>query len=369
MKKQNLFLIFVLIVICFYIFILYVPKNYEIDYIINKVKINEKYNKSEKQYEFIFSYQNREYPLIVDGKYEIKQKHINSVDLVQGGSDTCLNITYKDVIYYVCSDDNGLKDYRLIDSDLYDEFYPKVDESRLIEVYDSIEIYDKSNIYLIWNYNGYINISDNNSKVKLFEKEKYTSTNSYQVNNYLIVPDYDSEYYFKKLYVYDIFTCKYKTFSFDYEISYNLLYMGIYKNKVYFLDLKNSNEFVIDLKNFTLKLINELDNNGLYYNGEKLVSVKVDSLVKNEEVFPKNINKYNYIIDNDKLYQVINGYKIMVSNRKITSIVGQVNDTVYYLVEDTIYSFNYNHGERIVLRNKEWLFNYKNQVFVFNKNV
>lgn len=367
MKKQKLFLIISLIIIVIYIIILNIPKNYQIDYIINKVKIKEKYNKKQNQYEFIFTYQNQEYPLIIEDKYEIKQKHITNIEIKEDKQDTCLNITYKEKIYYICSDINGLKDYRLINQQLYEATYPTQEENNLEETYETIEIYDKNNIYLIWNYNGYISLNNKNTKIKLFQNEKYTSTNTYQTQNYLIIPNYDTEYYFQKIYIHDIDTNKTKIIQFDYEISYNILYLGTYKNKVYILDLKNKNEYELNFKKSTIKLINEKNNNGLYYNGEKLVTIKVDTLVKNAEKFPEKINKYNYILQDNTLYQEINGYQVKVSNHQITSIITQINDTIYYLVDHTIYSYNYNQGEKKLLKNREWKFNYINQIFIFNK--
>ena len=41
MKKQKRFIILIFIIVIIYLIILYVPKNYETDYIINKVKVNE----------------------------------------------------------------------------------------------------------------------------------------------------------------------------------------------------------------------------------------------------------------------------------------------------------------------------------------
>lgn len=366
MKRLVRFLLFIFVIIFVYIIVLIVPRDYEVDYIVNRVKINEKYNKELKRYEFVFVYDSREYPLVIDGGYSFRQKHISNIDINEDNQDTCLDITYNDSFYYICSDSDGLKDYRLVNSDLYDSNYPVVNNNSLIVSYNGIDIYDKSNVYLIWNYNGYIRIGDSNSKLELFDVEKYTSSYSYQSGNYLVIPDYDSDYFFKMFYVYDVLSNKLKSIEFDYEISYNLLYLGTYKNCFYFLDLKNKNEYVINFKNYSIKLINENDNDGLFYNGDKLVVEKVDTLVKNEEKFPEEFNKYSYLLDNNCLYQVINGYRVRVSNLSITSIISQIGDTVYYLVDDCLYSYSYSDGERLLLRYKEWKFNYRNQIFIFN---
>lgn len=367
MKKQRIFITIITILIIIYIIILKIPKNYEIDYIVNKVKINEKYDKKTKIYNYVLIYQNNEYPIFVEGKYQTKQKHIKDIQIIEDNENTCLNIDLKNTIKVICKNENELIDYRLISEELYTNNYEQTIENTLKSTYENISIYDISKQYLVWNYNGYINLSKENNKIKIFETEKYSSTNTYQSGHYLIIPDYDSSYYFKKIYLFNAKKNNITTIDFDYEISYNLLFLGTYKNKVYFLDTKNRNEYVINLKKATIKLLNEKDNNGLFYNGNKLVIEPVETILKRGNTFPSTKNNYEYELKNETLYQIINNYQIKISNKKITSIISQIEDTIYYLVEDELYSYNYNDGEKLLLKNKEWKFNYKNQIFIFNK--
>ena len=135
---------------------------------------------------------------------------------------------------------------------------------------------------------------------------------------------------------------------------------------MYFLDLKNKNEYELNLKKKTIKHLNEKDNYGLFLNGNKLEHVKVDTLVKNEKIFVSEINN-NYTLEDNYLYKSVDRYKVKVSNQKITEIVRIINDTVYYLVDDTLYKYNEATGEEQLLKYKEWKYNYHNQIFIFNK--
>lgn len=369
MKKINknvkfMFIIFLLIII--YIIVLNVPKNYEIDYIINKVKINEKYDKHTKQYTFILTYENTDYPLILNSKYFKKRKLIENIKIASDEKDTCLNIDYLDNNKIICSDSSGLKDYRIINDKLYSENYEKIIKPIKETTYENIKIYNIDETYLIWNYNGYLKISNNNEKINILKEEKYNNQSTYQNDRYLIIPDYDSSYYFKKIYIYDTEKNNLSNITFNYEISYNLLYLGTFKNKLYFLDLKNKNEYELNLKKKTIKHLNEKDNYGLFLNGNKLEHVKVDTLVKNEEIFVSEINN-NYTLKDNYLYKSVDRYKVKVSNQKITEIVRIINDTVYYLVDDTLYKYNEATGEEQLLKYKEWKYNYHNQIFIFNK--
>ena len=261
---------------------------------------------------------------------------------------------------------NGLKDYRLINEKLYSENYEKVIKPIKETEYENFTIYNNDMTYLIWNYNGYVKLSDNNEIIKILSNEKYNNIETYQNNTYLVIPDYDSSYYFKKFYIYDTNKNDLSILDFNYEISYNILYLGTYKNKLYFLDLKNKNEFELNLKKKKIKMLNEKDNYGLFLNNNKLEKEKVDNLVKNQKVFNNEINN-NYVVEDNYLYKVLNNYKIKVSNQQITSIIRIIDNDVYYLVGDTLYRYTNNNGEEKLLKHKEWKYNYKNQIFIFNK--
>ena len=113
-------------------------------------------------------------------------------------------------------------------------------------------------------------------------------------------------------------------------------------------------------------MLNEKDNYGLFLNNNKLEKEKVDNLVKNQKVFNNEINN-NYVVEDNYLYKVLNNYKIKVSNHQITSIIRIIDNDVYYLVGDTLYRYTNNNGEEKLLKHKEWKYNYKNQIFIFNK--
>ena len=90
-------------------------------------------------------------------------------------------------------------------------------------------------------------------------------------------------------------------------------------------------------------------------------------MIKNNKTFPTN-NVYKYKIINNYLYQIIEKQKIKITDKEIKDIITIINDTIFYLVDDTVYSYNYQEGEKILLKQKEWKFNYHNQIFIFNKS-
>lgn len=366
MKKIIIFTICILIIIIIYIYLLILPKNYKVDYIINKVKITEKYNKENAEYFFELNYEKQDYPIIIKKQYEHSRKLINDVKIIKDKEDTCLKVKISNDIKIICRDSEGLKDYRLINDKLYIENFKNKTSEKELEKYNNISVYSKEYKYLIWNYNGYILIDDKNKKINIFKTEKYNNMNTYQSDDFLIIPDYDTQYYYKKIYLYNKTTNGIKDIETIYEISYNSIYLGSYKNKAYILDIKNQNEFEIDLIKFKIRLINEDSSEGLYYDGKEMIKYPIDKMVKKKEIFKTN-NVNNYELINNNLYQIILNEKVKISNKKITNIIDIKDDSIFYLVDDTVYMYSYLKGEVKILKYKEWKFNYKNQIFIFNK--
>jgi len=265
----------------------------------------------------------------------------------------CGNIT-EDSVCNICSDSNRNSKIIFV-----------VEKAKDIALFEKINIYNNTYNYLIWNYKGYINLNKNNNEnIKIFNNENYSTLNTYQIDKYLIIPDYDSKYYFTKMYIFDTEKQLLNDISFDYEISYDLLYLGEVKNKLYFIDKKNKNEYYLNFKKLEIKKVKiKNDKIDIYENGEwNNQSIK--------DVINKNISftfaqSYNYKIIDDNLYQIIDNHNIKISNQKITSIISSNENQVFYLVGTKLYCYNAN-GENLLLEYKEWKFNYLNQIFIFN---
>ena len=365
MKKLYIMIFIILSLVITFVIFTSTPKDYQVNYTINKVDITEKYQKATNDYHFILKYKNIEYPYIIKTEYSKKRKLITDVKIIEDKKDTCLTILSKNNKQTLCSDKKGLKDYHLINDDLYGKNFKSKKEEKVIKTYEKINIYNNTYNYLIWNYKGYINLNKNNNEnIKIFNNENYSTLNTYQIDKYLIIPDYDSKYYFTKMYIFDTEKQLLNDISFDYEISYDLLYLGEVKNKLYFIDKKNKNEYYLNFKKLEIKKVKiKNDKIDIYENGE----CNNQSL---KDVINKNISftfaqSYNYKIIDDNLYQIIDNHNIKISNQKITSIISSNENQVFYLVGTKLYCYNAN-GENLLLEYKEWKFNYLNQIFIFN---
>ena len=145
------------------------------------------------------------------------------------------------------------------------------------------------------------------------------------------------------------------------------VYLATYKkrkNKVYLFDKKNMLEYFIDLKKKKVMKVSKKEI-GKYYDGT-LKDIALSKLKYTNMYFDyKNI--VNYVVDNNKLYKYYNNSKekMMLTNIDVKSIISCNDEKVYYLSNDSLYSYDEQNGNVLLLSNFDWKFNYLNRIFIF----
>ena len=364
MKRITVLIGLLIVLFSFFLYILFSPKNYRIKYKVNGTEVVENYYKRNKYYLFTINYKTVKYPLKIYNEYTRKRKLVKKITINEEDNIVCLNVNALSKTSILCSEDNELKDLNLLNTKYLEEYYGIANEkaSKLGE-YKKIGIYDKSNDYFIWNYKGFYHLSEDNDSIDIFNDDNYKNYLSYQTDRYLIFPDYDSEYYFQKLYIYDVQKEKLNTLDIEDEVSYESYFLGHLDNKVYLLDKKNKKEYEINLKKETIKEISD-DNYIKFYN-KKWTEISINKLINNEQTFTYK-ERYDYILEDETLYLVLDKINIQVSNLKVKKIVYINDDTVYYLSDNKLYSYKYLDKEKLLLQYNEWNFNYNNHIFIFN---
>ena len=366
MKKLYILISIISLTFIAFLIVVFIPKNYELNYKINDCAISESYLKNDNSYLFLIKYQNVEYPLLINNKYSHKRKLIKNIKINKEEPEICLDIIINNNIYYICSNNNELKMLHTMSNEFLKKHYNmENNEIKEIQNYNNISIYNLDYKYYIWNYKGFYYISNKNTEeLNIFTKDNYKNYLTYQTNNYLIYPDYDSEYYFKKIYIYNISKNIEYTIYIEDEISFDSYYLGDVNNKVYFIDKKNKKEYEIDLKKKYIKQISK-DNIGYIYENNTLKETSLNKIINNEIVFA-NQNIIHYLLEENTLYILINNQKIKVSNNKVKQIIYQNNNEIYYLSDNKVYTYNYLSNENLLLKYDEWNFNYNNHIFIFN---
>lgn len=366
MKKIITLISVILIFFIIYVLVLLIPKNYSIIYNKGDFQITEQYNKSEKKYFFEIKYKSINYPLLIEKDYSRKRKIIDDITVNEIKEERCLNIIIDKKKYRSCSNNNDLRAFNTMSEDfLKNNYNIEPQKNSKIDEYKKINIYNKNHKYYIWNYKGFYLIDPTTKKkIDIVNKDNYKNYLTYQTDKYLIIPNYDQEYFYTKIYLLNTENNKIDTIELEYEVSIDSYFIGNYNDKVYFIDKKGKIEYELNLKNKKIKIVSK-DNDAIYYDGKEMINTSLNKLINEEKVFNYE-NIYNYILDNNTLYLKIKDYKIKVSNLKVNKIVSISNDKIYYLSKNKLYEYQYNGNENLLLEYNEWNFNYNNHIFIFN---
>jgi len=358
-KKESKLVIFISILIVIFstfIYFVFKPYEYKQEYFINEYKVEEKFNKQDKYYTFTITNGNEKYVYLIENKYSRKRELIQEIQIAKNEDEICILPKSNKIAFYpLCNSDNNIYAYNLSNIKDLDYKYNKI--KNFNEEYKNIKLNKLNNIsFLLYNYKGFYLINEKAKKdIKLFDKDMYTIQLIYQQDQYLLVPDYNQSYFFNKIYVINILNGKIKEIDFEYDISYESIFLGSYKNNVYLLDKKEEKEYKINIKK---NKIEEIEFQTL----EENKMVKKD-FKKIKPFTTKNIFEYE-IIDG-KIYHVIDNNKIRISNLDVDKIVSTMKDTVYYLSNENLYMYSNQYGEILLISNFEWNFNNTNMIYLY----
>lgn len=364
MKKKEIKLIcFIAILISGFILFLFLilkPYNYQKEYNINNYKIIETYDKKKKYYTFIIEDKETIYPYKINSKYYSKRELIKEIKVYNTDNETCILPVSKNLNFSpLCSKDKKVYSYNLSKMDNGDFKYNEL--KNVNKEYKNITIHYLDNAtYLLYNYRGFSLINEKENKdINLFEKDIYNLELFYEYKEYLIIPNYNKEYYFDELYIINTSNGKLEKITSKFDISFNSVFLGDYKNKIYLLDKQEEKEYVINLKK---KKIEETDFQIIENN--KLIK-KSFKEIKNNLNFNDNKKDINYEIIDNNLFKIINGHQIKISDKNISKIIKSNDENIYYLVKENLYMYNDNIGEVLLMSNFEWNFNYNNMIFIY----
>ncbi|MBO4245183.1 MAG: hypothetical protein J5892_00375 [Bacilli bacterium] len=359
-KKTICLFFFLFLIVLLVIYHLIKPKIYHNKYQVNKYQIKETYDTKKDLYEITINVNNINYLYKrIDKKYE--HANITKIKTYQKDNITCIKPTSRLNLEVICYEDNNIISPNLLDNEFkkeigYQEPKEKSNKHQKITTYNLL-----NKNYYLWNYHGFTLIKKNNSfkEIRLFKNDTYDATLLTKLDNYILIADYDNQYYFKKFIVYDMKKNKESKISVNKEISFNSEILGNNNKSVYLLDKKNEREYEIVPEYLKYRLLKT----PVYYN-QGLKETTIKKLI-NEEVVWLNDYLITYFIMDNNLYMKYNDLAIRVSDLKIDKINYQDNLGVYYLVGDTLYHFDPNNLETKVLSYSEWQFNKNNNIIIY----
>lgn len=361
-KRRIVFLAFLFLVLFSFLMI---KKNYKIQYTVEEVLVIEQYDKKEKKYKFTFQKENQEFYVEFPNVYVPSKRLIQRVEVNNKEDTICiLPSSSKLHLYPLCNKNGEYISYHLIkDEDLIPKAYEKEIEY-MEKNYNNFKSYALNHKkYYLWNYEGFTVLSSKEEKqIKLFKKDVYNIPLTVQVGNYLLMADYDSQYEFSKFYVINMTNDKIRELTLSNPISFDSYFLGVTNKKAYLVDKKSKTEYEIYPKRLLIDKISS-NHQGRILKDDVWEPIGMNRLVNTEMAFT-NKDDSRFQLENQTLYQIEGNTKTRLSNNKVKEIVFDDNNTVYYLSDEKLYSYNNQEGEGLVLSNFEWNFNYKNMIYI-----
>ncbi len=371
MKKQFLILFIVLALFFAFIYFYITPRNYTVYYIVDNYNITEKYN---GKYDFVITKNDKQYTYYVNTKYRPSRKIIKKIYSYNDKEYNCIYLDIKEQkTHPICYKNKQLIDFRLINSQSFNDFLVNKYQSNIEEVNKKIENiiihnFDKKT-YVFWNYRKLIYVNQNDLiNIKLFNNDQYNNNLVTMVDNYLFIPNYDQKYFFDQVIIIDLRNGTKNIWKLNQSISYESKILGVVDQEIYIIDEKNQLEYKIDIDKRKILNITTEDALGLIYENNQFKEVKISTIINNNLKFSyKNI--CNYYVKNNKLFynDKYRNESLLISNN-INPKIAFINDCqVYYFVNDTLYTYYENVGEIKLVENYDWNFNFDNKIFIYQK--
>ncbi len=364
-KKKNLSLIVLsfLLIIIFIIIVSIInsKKDYSISYKIDNFDINESYNKNYDTYFLNINIDNREYSTYLIKDNINNKKIINKLEEFILDNESCIKISSKYTsISPVCIKDNELVSLNLTSMDMQNKFnnidrsLDNTEESTLSDYKVSNYMY---NTYYVWNYLGFDVLKDNNiSSDNFLNKEVYNPNLITEVNNIILVPDYNDNYYFNKFYLINMKNGNRSEWKINESIYFDSSILGIYHDEVYLIDKHENREWIINPIKKTIK-----EAYGVTIVNGSTKNITMSKLVNGNYSFDSSLVKYEVI--NNYLYATFNDKKIKLAMDNPKYITSDDN-AIYYLIKDSLYALSKKFGVVKLISKFEWNFNSDNIIFI-----
>ena len=366
-KRGKYTIIGILLLILIIIVIKLLPKNYKLEYKVNKYNVVEKYIKKDKMYVFTISNKKEKYETISTQGYTNKRQLISKIKEYKNNDTHCIIINSEKIDNNIlCIKNNKKIDYNLT-SLLPKKYYKKYKKNE--KEYKNVDInFVDDKTYLVWDYTGYYKLNkDKTEKIKLFKNDVYNPKLSIIMDKYIIIANYNQNYNFNKLIKINIENNKKETIELKRDISFDSTILGTYKNNIYILDEKNKKEYEINIKNEDVSIVSKDELGQILENG-KWNKYRINKIIKDNMTFRDD--KYNEYKVNNGLYLYQKNIKkpTLLSEKHIKKIVYQDEEEVYYISDEKLYKYDFEHGENKVLDYFELNFNYDNMILVYNED-
>ena len=406
MKKIIKLLISIFILILFFELITFIFKtHHEITY--NLKDQNEKYKVTEiyknKKYYLKIENKTYKYSFEINNTFHKRKKIIKKIYTYSIDKTKCIYPQTKNKknqeTNIICSKDNKTYSYLNYQKKLT-PFIQKLQkqgitspswnkQSNSTKNIETLSAYQKNintNTHiLIYKYNGFYNISNKKLEIiKLFKNDTYINTLGANIDRYYIIPNYNQKYDYNQLYIIDMKTGKVKTKDIKQKISKDSYINGIINNEIYLFDKDELKQYKISKKGKKVEEVGNKKQGALYYNLKfetkdvytfrdnnikfKTTNDYIKQIEKNTSIkfIEKQNDTYYYVTKEGNVYyyNTNNKIKVLLFNKNIKDFK-LIKETLFFIENDTLYSYSQQEGIKKLLTYKELSFNWDNRLAIY----
>ena len=366
-RRRLALLLIIILIIVLVLFFLFQRKDYTVTYSVNDYEITESYHKEEDYYSFIIKKGETERFAIVYNQHFSSKKNIEQITEYQTETESCITISSNKVrIEPLCTKEETQISYHLVSDEMKEKLgvTSETKEDTILTTYNNINVYHyRNHNYYIWNYRGFYHINENTTEnIQLFDKDIYNPTLITQVNDTLVIPDYNADYYFDKVILLDMNTGRTTTWTLETSIYFDSAVLGVYQGDLYIIDKHEKTEWQLNIAKQKQERVGTEQKGGKIYDHE-WTNVTMNRLLYQENTF-KGTTILEYNIKEDGLYAIFDNHQMKIRESAPSKILSNTDNTVYYLVNDNVYSYNKEEGEKLLLNYFEWNFNSENVIFI-----
>ena len=366
-RRRLALLLIIILIIALVLFFLFRRKDYTVTYSVNDYEITESYHKEEDYYSFIIKKGETERFTIVYNQHFSSKKNIDQITEYQTETESCITISSNKVrIEPLCTKEETQISYHLVSDEMKEKLgvTSETKEDTILTTYNNINVYHyRNHNYYIWNYRGFYHINENTTEnIQLFDKDIYNPTLITQVNDTLVIPDYNTDYYFDKVILLDMNTGRTTTWTLETSIYFDSAVLGVYQGDLYIIDKHEKTEWQLNIAKQKQERVGTEQKGGKIYDHE-WTNVTMNRLLYQENTF-KGTTILEYNIKEDGLYAIFDNHQMKIRESAPSKILSNTDNTVYYLVNDNVYSYNKEEGEKLLLNYFEWNFNSENVIFI-----
>lgn len=366
-RRRLALLLIIILIIALVLFFLFRRKDYTVTYSVNDYEITESYHKEEDYYSFIIKKGETERFAIVYNQHFSSKKNIDQITEYQTETESCITISSNKVrIEPLCTKEETQISYHLVSDEMKEKLgvTSETKEDTILTTYNNINVYHyRNHNYYIWNYRGFYHINENTTEnIQLFDKDIYNPTLITQVNDTLVIPDYNADYYFDKVILLDMNTGRTTTWTLETSIYFDSAVLGVYQGELYIIDKHEKTEWQLNIAKQKQERVGTEQKGGKIYDHE-WTNVTMNRLLYQENTF-KGTTILEYNIKEDGLYAIFDNHQMKIRESAPSKILSNTDNTVYYLVNDNVYSYNKEEGEKLLLNYFEWNFNSENVIFI-----